>query len=74
MALKQLKKRDDIVITKPDKGSGVVVMDKSEYIHLLLAASVDNISMFEPVSDQRPKTRGRPPKYSHPLLERERKN
>ena len=30
-ALNQLKKRDDIIITKPDKGSGVVVMDKSEY-------------------------------------------
>ena len=28
---KKLKKRDDIVITKPDKGSGVVVMDKSDY-------------------------------------------
>ena len=29
--LNQLKKRNDIVITKPDKGTGVVVMDKSEY-------------------------------------------
>lgn len=30
-ALYRLKKRDDIVITRPDKGSGVVIMDKAEY-------------------------------------------
>ena len=29
-AIKQLNRRDDIVITKPDKGSSIVVMDKSE--------------------------------------------
>ncbi|XP_068692461.1 uncharacterized protein [Montipora foliosa] len=29
-ALNRLKKRDDIVVTKPDKGSGIVVMDKSD--------------------------------------------
>lgn len=40
-ALNHLKKRDDIVITKPDKG--VVVMDRTEYIRLLSAASVDNL-------------------------------
>ena len=45
-AIKQLKRRDDIVITKPDKGSGVVVMDKSEYIHLLPEASVNDTSKF----------------------------
>ena len=41
-ALNGLKKRDDIVITKQDKGSGVVVMDKTDYIRLLSLASVDN--------------------------------
>lgn len=30
--ISQLKKRDDIVITKPDKDSGVVVMDESYYV------------------------------------------
>ena len=34
-SINKLKKRDDIVITKPDKGSGVVVMDKSDYVRLL---------------------------------------
>lgn len=34
-ALNHLKKRDDIVVTKPDKGYGIVVMDKSEYIRPL---------------------------------------
>ena len=29
-AVNRLKKHDDIIITKPDKGSGVVVMDKSD--------------------------------------------
>ena len=64
-ALNRLKKRDDIVITKPDKGSGVVVMDKPEYIRLLSAASVDNTSKFTHVDDKRPKMRGRPPKHFH---------
>ena len=41
-AFNHLKKRDDIIITKPDKGSGVEVMDKPEYIRLLSAASVGN--------------------------------
>ena len=40
LAIKQLKQRDDIVITKPDKGSGVVVMDKYEYLRLLSGASI----------------------------------
>ena len=31
-AIEELKGRDDIVITKPDKGSGVVVLDKTEYL------------------------------------------
>ena len=71
-ALNRLKKRDDIVITRPDKGSGVVVMDKTEYIRLLSAASVDNTSKFVPVDEKRPKKRGRPPKHFHPLLQKER--
>ena len=36
LAIEQLKQRDDIVITKPDKGSGVVVMDKSKYLPLII--------------------------------------
>ena len=31
-ALKSLRSNNDILITKPDKDSGVVVMDKSDYI------------------------------------------
>jgi len=41
-----IKKWDDIVITKPDKGSGVVVMDKLEYIRLLNEASIDDLTEF----------------------------
>ena len=71
-AIKQLKARDDIIITKPDKGSGVVVMDKTDYLRLLSEASVNDSAKFRPVNPERPKTRGRPPKYYHPLLEKEK--
>ena len=60
-AIGQLKKRDDIVITKPNKGSGVVVMDKSDYVRLLKESSINDMTKFIPVSVERPKTRGRPP-------------
>ena len=71
-AIENLKKCDDIVITKPDKGSGVVVMDKSEYLRLLSEASINDASKFRPIDSERPKTRGRPPKYYHPLLQKEK--
>ena len=51
-ALNRLKKHDNIVITKPDKGFGVVVVDKPEYIPLLSTASVDNTSKFTHVDDK----------------------
>ncbi|XP_073258104.1 uncharacterized protein [Porites lutea] len=71
-SINQLKKRDDIVISKPDKGSGVVVMNKSDYIRLLSEASINDETKFQPVSLQRPRTKGRPPKHYHPLLEKEK--
>ena len=71
-ALNRLKKRDDIVVTKPDKGSGIVVMDKSEYLRLLSAASIDDTTKFSRVNDKRPNLRGRPPKHYHPLLQKEK--
>ena len=60
------------MITKPDKGSGVVIMDKTEYLRLLSEASVSDTKKFSAVSKERPKTRGRPPKYYHPLLQKEK--
>ena len=71
-SINQLKKRDDIVISKPDKGSGVVVMNKSDYIRLLSEASINDETKFQPVSLERPRTKGRPPKHYHPLLEKEK--
>ena len=53
-AVNELKRRDDIVITKPDKGSGVVVMDRTEYIRLLSEASIADTSKFIPISNERP--------------------
>ena len=71
-AISQLKKRDDIVITKPDKGTGVVVIEKSDYVRLLKESSISDETKFAPVSLKRPKTRGRPPKFYHPLLQKEK--
>ena len=47
-AIKELRKRDDIIISKPDKGSGVVIMDKGQYISLLKDASVNDHTKLEP--------------------------
>ena len=71
-AIGQLKKRDDIVVTKPDKGSGVVVMDKTDYVRLLKESSINDETKFAPVGLERPRKRGRPPKHYHPLLQKEK--
>ena len=71
-ALNQLKQRDDIVITKPDKGTVVVVMNKGDYIRLLSEASIDHEDKFKLVSPDQPKMRGRPVKHYHPLLQKEK--
>ena len=68
-----MKRRDDIVITKPDKGSGVVVMSKPEYLRLLSEASIKDATKFKVVDPERPKTRGRPPKHYHPLFQKKKK-
>ena len=70
-AVQQLKRRSDIVITTPYKGSGVIVMDRADYGHLLHDTSIKDTSNFIPVSKERPRRKGRPPKYYHPLLEKE---
>ena len=71
-SVNQLKKQDDIVISRPDKGSGVVVMDKSDYVRLLSEASINDETKFKSVPLERPSTRGRPPKHYHPLLAKEK--
>ena len=63
------KKRNDIVVTKPDKGTGVVVMNKAQYTELLNKASIDNEEKFQSVSLERPKSKGRRAKHYHPLLQ-----
>ena len=70
-AINNLKHCDDIVITKPKKGSGVVVMDKADYLRLLCDASVRDSTKFTQYSTEHQKARGRPPKHYHPLLEKE---
>ena len=67
-AIGQLEKRDDIVITRPDKGSGVLILDKTEYVSLLKGSCISDETKFIPISLERPKERGRPLKHYHPLL------
>ena len=71
-AIGQLKKRDDIVITRPDKGSGVVILDKTEYVSLLKESSISDETKFITISFERLKAKGRPPKHYHPLLKKEK--
>jgi len=60
-AIHQLKKRDDIAITIPEKRSGVIVMDKSEYLSLLADASINDATKFRAVDPERQRSgRGRP--------------
>ena len=47
-------------------------MDKTEYIRLLNDASIKDTTKFTPINTERPKTRGRPPKHYHPLLQKEK--
>ena len=69
--LTELKKKDDIVVTKPDKGDGVVIMDKSDYKRLLKEACKNDDSRFIGCSEERTKTRSRRPTHYHPLLTKE---
>ena len=39
--IKSIKKNDKIVLAKPDKGSGIVVLDKTEYLRKMLEILVD---------------------------------
>ena len=51
--LRELRKRTDIVITRPDKGRATVILDKSDYLEKM-ATILDDTSKFEklgPASD-----------------------
>ena len=72
VAIEELKRRDDIVIPKANKGSRVVERDKREYLRLLSDASVNDTSKFRAVPIEKPKSKVRPPKYCYPLIEKEK--
>ena len=71
-AIGQLKKRNDIIITLPDNGSVVAVMDMSDYVRLRKESSINDEGKFKPVRTERPNLRGRPPKPFHPPLEKDK--
>ena len=47
-------------------------MDKTEYVSLLKESSINDETKFIPISLERPKAKGRPPKHYHPLLKKEK--
>ena len=47
-------------------------MDRDQYLHVLSEASINDPTKFAHIDQHRPKTRGRPPKHFHPLLEKEK--
>ena len=44
-ALNELRKNKDIVITRPDKGAGTVLMDKADYIAKMMTILGDRPSL-----------------------------
>lgn len=56
----------------PDKGSGVVVVDRSDYVGLLSEVSNNDETKFKPVALERRSTRGIRPQHYHTLLEKEK--
>ena len=48
-AIKLLRSNDKIRITKPDKGSGVVILNKSYYI-IKTNLSLDDAGKFQPIN------------------------
>ena len=71
-AVQSLKKNNNIIISKPDKGNGVVILNKDDYTCLLRKASVDDATKFKQVSRRQPSRPGRPTLNFHPLLEKEK--
>ena len=47
-------------------------MNKSQYTELLNKASINNEEKFQSISLERPKSKGRPVKHYHPLLQKEK--
>jgi hypothetical protein len=54
-ALLNLKKKEDIIITRPDKGGGTVILNKSDYMEKLRAILSDTNKFQECKTDQRKK-------------------
>ncbi|XP_076062506.1 uncharacterized protein LOC143037831 [Oratosquilla oratoria] len=54
VALEELRNNQDIVVTKADKGGGIVIMDKTEYIRKMEALLSDT-NTYRPQTEQQAK-------------------
>ena len=68
----RLRRLSNVIITRPDKGNGVILLDKNCYLSLLNEASVSDTTKFRAISSKPPKRTGRPVKHYHPLLQKEK--
>ena len=52
-AIKLLRSNKAILITKPDKGSGVVILNKSDYVNKMecILSDISKFKLFGPVSE-----------------------
>ena len=58
-ALNNIKRRNAIIVSKLGKGSGVLIIDKGEYLRRLICeASINHSSKFAHIHQYRPKSRG----------------
>jgi len=46
-AIKSLRMNEDIIITKPDKGSGVGILNRNEYNDKMMTILNDNTKFFD---------------------------
>ena len=72
-ALNKLKKRDDIVVTSLIRVRVLSSWTRLIIYDYLAMLQLPTQAKFVKVSCQPPKARGRPPKYYHPLLQKEKK-
>lgn len=70
----QQKKRNEMVITRTDKGSEVVILERTEYVtmSLLKELSISDVTKFIFINLETPKEKGIPPKHSYPPLKKEK--
>ncbi|OON23920.1 hypothetical protein X801_00167, partial [Opisthorchis viverrini] len=51
-SLRELRARDDLIISRPDKGNGIVVMNKTDYIRKMTDILADTTKFSQTANDK----------------------